>query len=78
MVALLDQLRRLKSQPVTIEFVDGEVVDAVLLEVDTEEHDDIVFDVTAVRKRTEKTAYDARNVYTAPISSVRRVELRSP
>jgi len=45
----------------------------VLLGVDAEEHDDITFDVTNVRRSTGKISYDRRNVYSAAISSVRSV-----
>jgi len=75
MVALVAELTRHTSKSVTLEFDDGEVVDAVLLKVDSTEHDDITFDVLRVRQRVEGTRYDARNVYVAPISTVRRVTL---
>jgi hypothetical protein len=73
MVALVAELTRHKSKTVTLEFTDGEVVDAVLLEVDSDEHEDITFDVVRVRQQIEGTRYDARNVYVAPINTVRRV-----
>jgi len=73
MVAILDDLQRLKSKRVTLQFTDGEIVDAILVGVDAQEHDDITFDVLAVRQPIAKSAYDVRNVYTAPISSVRAV-----
>jgi prephenate dehydrogenase len=73
MVALVDQLAQHKSQRVTLEFDDGEVVEAVLLDVDANEHDDITFDVIAVRHAVREAQYDPNNVYVAPISTVKRV-----
>lgn len=74
-MAILEELQRLKSKPVVLEFTDGEVVEAILLGVDPQEHDDIMFDVLAVREPIAKTKYDPHNVYRAPIASVRRVAL---
>ena len=73
MVALVEQLLRHKSQSVTLEFDDGEVIDAILLNVDPSEHADITFDVIQVRHTVREQPYDKKNVYVAPISSIRSV-----
>lgn len=73
MVPLVEQLMRNKSQQVRLEFEDGEVVDAVLLDVSPEEHEDITFDVVQVRHAVRADSYDRRKVYVAPIRSIRRV-----
>lgn len=73
MVALVDQLNRHRSQAVTLEFVDGEVIDAILLNVDPAEHEDVTFDVIQVRHTVRESPYDKKNVYVAPISSIRSV-----
>lgn len=73
MVAMVEQLLSYASKPVTLEFEDGEVVDAVLLKVDASEHDDITFDVIQVRRTVREQSYDRKNVYVAPISSIKSV-----
>jgi hypothetical protein len=73
MVAMVEQLLRHKSQSVTLEFDDGEMVDAILLNVDPLEHEDITFDVIQVRRTVREYPYSKKNVYVAPISSVRSV-----
>lgn len=74
MDSLIETLLRCRSKPVTIEFDDGEVVDAVLLSVDPDEHEDLLFDVLSVRVPSADRKYDRRNIYRAPISDVRRIE----
>jgi hypothetical protein len=74
MVAMVEQLKAQESKRVTLEFNDGEVIDAVLLKVDSVEHDDITFDVIRVRTAAhDSPRYDSKNVYVAPIESVARV-----
>jgi len=73
MVALVEQLRLHTSKSVTLEFEDGEMVDAILLQVDPSEHEDITFDVIQVRRAVRQKSYDRKNVYVAPISSIRSV-----
>jgi hypothetical protein len=70
MVAMVEQLQRLRRQRVSLEFQDGEIVDAILKEVDTGEHQEIIFDVLAVRKAISDEKYPRTKVYTAPISTV--------
>jgi hypothetical protein len=77
MVALVEQLLRNKSQSVTLEFEDGEVVDAILLDVDPSEHEDITFDVIQVRHTVREKPYDKKNVYVAPINSIKSVRALS-
>jgi hypothetical protein len=73
MVAMVEQLLSYASKPVTLEFEDGELVDAILLKIDPSEHEDITFDVIQVRRTVREEPYDRKNVYVAPISSVRSV-----
>jgi hypothetical protein len=73
MVDMVDQLLQHKSHSVTLEFDDGEVIDAILLNVDPLEHQDITFDVIQVRHTVRGKPYDKKNVYVAPITSVRSV-----
>lgn len=74
MVALVNELVNNRGKAVTLEFDDGEIIDARLLSIDPEEHEDIVFDVLAVRQPGRSGGYDPRNIYTAPIASVKRVQ----
>jgi len=73
MVALVEQLLQCKGQQVTITFEDGEIVDALLIDVDPVEHQDITYDVLAVRKSIGDQTYSRTKVYVAPIGTVTAV-----
>jgi hypothetical protein len=65
-------LRQHVGDVVTLEFDDGEIVDARLLHVDLEDHEDITYDVVRVIATGANTAYDPHAVYLMPISAIRR------
>lgn len=58
---------------VTIEFADGEVVDAKLSSVDLEEHADIIYEVVTVRSPGAGVAYEPEKLYRAKIADIARV-----
>lgn len=66
-------LRKHRGSVVTLEFDDGEIIDARLLHVDPDDHEDITYDVIRVRASGPTTAYDPSTVYVMPISAIRRV-----
>lgn len=72
-IPMIADLRKLTGQRALIEFSDGEVVVAVILKVDPDEHEDITFDVETVRRAVRATPYEKRNVYVAPIRDLRSV-----
>jgi hypothetical protein len=73
--AILDGLIRNKGKRVTFTFDDGDVVDAVLLDIDPVEHHDLTFELIAVRRSTEPKRYaPPKKVFVASIDSVTRVE----
>lgn len=72
MVAMVEQLRVLKGKEVTLEFQDGEVVDAKVVDIDAE-HNELIYDVLAVRRAISEEAYPRTKVYTAPIATVASV-----
>lgn len=58
----------------SIEFEDGEIVDAILIDVDSVEHQDITYDVLAVRRAITNETYPRTKVYVAPISTIAGVK----
>lgn len=75
MAAVVDQLLQYKGQTVSIEFEDGGIIDAILIDVDHVEHQDITYDVLAVRKAISEETYPRSMVYVAPIETVVGVRL---
>jgi hypothetical protein len=67
------QLEALQRKTVILEFEDGDVVDARLLAVDTSDHDDVVLEITNVRKSPTGRSYSPRDYYRAAISTIRSV-----
>ena len=70
---LAQQLTMLRRELVTIEFSDGEILEARLLNVDTVEHDDVVLDVKSVLKSTSGRKYKPNEYYRAAIDTIRSV-----
>jgi hypothetical protein len=71
---VLSDLIRNKGKTVTLTFDDGDMVDAELLDIDTMEHDDIVFKVVQVRRATNPALYSREGFLVASIPSVVKVE----
>ena len=59
----------------TIEFVDGEVIDARILHIDAEDRSDFTYDVLHVRRTGSNTDYSKLGACVAPIDMIK--ELRS-
>jgi hypothetical protein len=74
MAAILNDLLHNRGKNVLLEFDDGDLVEAKLLNVDVSEHEDIVFDVVRIRRAHDASRYSTKNVYLAAIRSVVRVE----
>lgn len=55
----------------TIEFVDGEVIDARILHIDAENHRDFTHDVLRVRRKGSNTDYSKLGAYVAPIGMIK-------
>lgn len=75
---LLELLRRNKGKLVTIEFTDGEVIDANILAIDAEDHEDFTYDVRRVRVAIPSTLYSKDAVYIAPLEMLKSVRPSDP
>jgi hypothetical protein len=73
-VDVVELLRRYKGSPVTLEFADGEIIDADILHLDLEDHRDFTYDVRRVRVRGPNTDYSRTGAYVAPIDLVKSVQ----
>lgn len=73
----MDQLKLVGyiGQRVILEFTDGECVEARILGVDVDPHEDLMFDLIRVIRSGPTTAYDGSSVYQAELASIRRVDL---
>ena len=73
----LDLLRQLVNRKVRLFFSDGEIVDAILLDVDVAEHDDLTYDrLTVVRPGKSTAMPDPANaLYVAQLADLLGWEL---
>jgi hypothetical protein len=69
-------LREHVGDVITLEFDDGEVIDAKLLHLDADDHNDITYDVVRVRTSASERQYDSTAAYLMPISAIRRATIR--
>lgn len=72
----MEQLRLSEcvGRRVVLEFTDGERVEAKILSVDPDDHEDMIFDVVRVLNPVPDSSYPAGAVYRASLESIRRVE----
>lgn len=70
---LLELLRRYRGSLVTLEFNDGESIDAHVLQIDAEDHNDFTYDVRRVRVAGPSTDYSKRGAYVTSISRLKDV-----
>ena len=75
---LLESLRRYKGTPVTLEFTDGEFIDANILGIDAEDHEDFTYDVRRVRVSIPSTLYSKDAAYIAPLEMLKSVRPSAP
>jgi len=73
--AVLAELLRNRRKRVMLEFDDGDLVEAILLNIDSGEHDDVIFEVIHVFRSADAARYAATQLYVAPIQSIVRVGL---
>jgi hypothetical protein len=71
---MVELLRRHIGSAVTVEFTDGEIIDAEILHVDADDHRDFTYDVRRVRVRGPSTDYSRSGAYVMPVEFVRRVQ----
>jgi len=72
---LVALLRRYKGSTVTLEFTDGEVIDADILHIDAEDHRDFTYDVRRVRVAGPNTDYSKRGAYVTSLAMLKSVRL---
>ncbi len=68
-----DTLRANVGSIVTLEFRDGEIVDAKIVSVDSEEHRDVVYAVVRVRVPGRITRYEPGIFHRASLEEIKRV-----
>lgn len=66
-------LRANVGSVVTIEFADGEVIEAKISSVDSDEHNDVTYEVVSVRSPGFGVRYKPGNFYQAKIADIARV-----
>ena len=67
------ELKRKIGSIVTIEFRDGEILDAKVSSVDLDEHEDVVYEVIRVRESIRSVEYCPDNFYRASLADIVRV-----
>ena len=72
---MVELLRRYKGMPVTLEFKDGEVIDADILHIDAEDHGDFTYDVRRVRLAGPSTDYGKSGAYVSTLDMLKSVRL---
>jgi hypothetical protein len=70
---LVELLRRYKGSTVTLEFTDGEVIDADILHIDAEDNRDFTYDVRRVRVAGPNTDYSKRGAYATSLAMLKSV-----
>lgn len=68
-----ETLRASIGSIVTLEFNDGEIVDAKIAAVDPEEHRDVVYEVVRVRVPGRTTRYEPGAFHRASLDEVKQV-----
>jgi len=66
-------LRANVGSVVTIEFRDGEVIEAKISSIDSDEHNDVTYEVVSVRSSGPGAGYQQGNFYQAKIADIARV-----
>lgn len=72
-MAIVNELLKYKGQRVTLSFDNGEVLDAILIDVEPVTHHDLTYDVLSVRCAVSDEAYVQNKIYVALIATVTRV-----
>ena len=75
---VVELLQRSVGSVVTVEFDDGEIIDAEILQVDMDDHRDFTYDVRNVRVRGPHTDYSRAGVYVMSVELIRSISRPTP